>query len=65
VTGKVIDINKNEPHFTIMALCLLCDKRWIGLVTKRTNLFGLECPRCGMKESFASFIPQKYLEEHA
>lgn len=61
--SEPIDICKNLPHFNIMALCLSCSHRWIGLVVARTSLFQLECPRCGAQNSFATFIPDEYLEE--
>jgi hypothetical protein len=59
----VININKNAPHFMLAAMCLACNKRWIALVIAKTSLFHLECPECHAENSFATFMPQAYLEE--
>lgn len=71
---NVEDINKNKPHFNVMAICLarsyddvelnteICGHRWIGTVIAETSLFSLECPACGSQNSFVSFLPQDYLE---
>jgi hypothetical protein len=73
---EVLDINRNKPHYNVMAICMapktiqfhencknLCYHRWIGTVMKNTNLFELECPKCRHQNSFASFLPDEYLEE--
>lgn len=63
---EVIDLeahrDKDAPHFSIIAFCLMCDRRWIGSVPARTSLFTLECPECGSTKSFASFLPDAYME---
>ena len=59
---EVIDINKNKPHFTGLALCLDCKKTWVATVPANTELFSLECPNFGHQNSFFSFVPIDYLE---
>lgn len=73
--SEVEDIFKNKPHFNVLAMCVstkfddvhfdteTCGYRWIGTVISGTSLFGLECPKCGRQNSFASFIPDDYLAE--
>lgn len=60
--GDVIEINSIKLHYAIAALCLVCSYRWFGLVVKDTSLFALECPSCRAQHSFASFMPDVYLE---
>ena len=59
----IVDITKNLPHFVVMAMCLPCKNRWIGTVVAKTSLFRLECPACGVQDSFASFVPCEYTDE--
>jgi len=60
---NVEDITSRLPRYTVAAVCVRCFHRWIGSVLARTSLFGLECPECHMQESFASFLPEGYMEE--
>lgn len=53
-----------EQHFNVLAICLPCSHRWIGVVHFETPLFKLECPSCGAQESFASIVPKEFLEAH-
>lgn len=57
------DIFKNEPQFGVIAMCMACKHKWIGLVMAKTSLFKLECPACKEQDSFASFIPPEYAAE--
>lgn len=50
-------------HFNVIIMCLPCSHRWVGMVECQTSLFRLECPDCGAQDSFASFIPDEYLED--
>jgi Zn ribbon nucleic-acid-binding protein len=59
-----IDQAKMKTHFAAAAMCLRCNHRWFGLMTKETNIFKLECPSCEYTESFATLLPPEYLEEH-
>lgn len=72
--SNVEDINKNKNHYSVLAMCVnqkfegkllvdLCGYRWIGTVVAGTSLFKLQCPRCGEQDSFASFLPDEYMEE--
>lgn len=63
IEPEVIDINKNKPHWTLLALCLCCKKTWVATVMAETELFSLECPNCGGQDSFASFVPLDYLQK--
>ena len=65
--ADIITLNPDakKPHFAIMAMCLVCNHRWMGLVVPETSLFQLECPMCHLQKSFASFMPQSYLEATA
>lgn len=49
-------------HFNVFALCLECKKRWIGTVEVKASLFELECPECHKQNSFASIIPDEYVD---
>lgn len=65
MTDNVIpmkDIGSDEPHFVVQALCVPCTHRWIGVAHHEANLFKLECPSCGAKESFTSILPHDYLD---
>ena len=62
---SVTNLDDRRPHCNVFALCLACWNRWIGTVVVRTSFFKLECPACKERESFASFIPDEYLEEHS
>ena len=63
---KVTDITKNVPHTNYHVLCvntwfngkdsLPCLNKWVATVPDGTNLFRLECPKCGESESFPSHI---------
>lgn len=46
--------------FDIIVLCLGCNHRWFETVTKDYDLLAIECPKCGMKKSFPSFIPNNF-----
>lgn len=62
--NNVIDLSKYRARpdkFVILALCLNCDHRWIGVIESDTQLFRLQCPKCEEHNSFASFIPSEYL----
>ena len=48
INGKVIDINKNEPHQASEVVCLKCLKRWVAVRDMKTTLKMLECPECGL-----------------
>jgi len=61
---NVHQLEDTQPYWTIFILCLPCLHRWIGAVTKGTALTSLECPRCGKSNSFASFLPADYIDEH-
>ncbi len=61
--AEVENIFKNEPTYTIAAVCVRCWHRWLGSVMARTSLFGLECPECRQQESFATFLPDEYMQE--
>jgi hypothetical protein len=50
--------------YAVAAMCLICNRRWLGKVTPTTSLFKLECPDCGAQDSFASMLPDEYLAEH-
>lgn len=65
--SEVTSLDDKRPHYAVMAMCLQasCQHRWFATVLARTSLFKLECPKCGAQNSFASFLPQDYLEEHA
>lgn len=54
--------NAKKPKFVVLAMCILCLERWIATVYNETPLFKMECRHCGARESFASFIPEGYLE---
>ena len=63
---NVIDIRDRQgAWFNVMALCLGCKHKWIGTVECRTSLFKLECPKCGAFDSFASFIPDQWIDSVA
>jgi hypothetical protein len=61
---RSIDDYKNDklPHFAVMALCVPCSHRWIGVVSVATSLFKLECPSCRACDSFGAVIPHEYSE---
>lgn len=48
--------------FNASALCLACKTRWIATISEQTALFQLECPSCKCTESFASVLPQEYMD---
>lgn len=54
---------QDELYFNVIALCLVCTGKWIGTVKATASLFQLECPHCKEFDSFASFIPDEYLEQ--
>lgn len=60
---NIESIDKNQPHYNVLALCLECNHKWIGTVPARAKLFELECSQCETQNSFASFLPDEYLEE--
>ena len=57
-----LDDYRKHSHFSAMALCLECNKRWIAGVTEQNSLFTLECPKCHAQNSFGSIIPQEYMK---
>lgn len=59
----LLTAHKEPGYFNVIALCLLCRHKWIGMVEVETSLFTLQCPACGTQDSFASFLPDDYLEE--
>ena len=63
---NVVDLDKvrdsRKPHFSVMALCLSCHHKWIGTVLPETSLFGLECPKCNTRHSFASLLTDDYVD---
>lgn len=63
--SDVIDINSKKAHYPILAMCIACKHRWIGIVVAATSLFRLECPTCGAQDSFASFLPIDYMVDAA
>lgn len=70
--ATIEDINKNKPHFVMMAVCLNpiwkanflipCHNRWVAVVPARTNTLQLECPACHGQDSFATIIPPSFSE---
>jgi hypothetical protein len=60
---NVIDIQSKAQHYVAFAMCLPCARRWIASVTALNSLFHLECPSCRAQDSFASLVPQEYLNE--
>lgn len=52
-----------QPHFNWFALCLPCQRTWIATAAVSTSVFGLECPTCGQQKSFASAIPDGFLDQ--
>lgn len=52
----------DKPTHGIVAMCVACQHRWYGLVYLGTSLLGLTCPECGEEQSFATFLPEGYLE---
>lgn len=60
---NIIEAYKDPAWFNVMALCLNCHYKWIGSVEAKTSLFTLECPGCGADNSFASFLPDDYLDQ--
>lgn len=54
---------KKTKTYVVFSLCMNCFCRWIGHVKIDTSLFKLECPKCGVQDSFASFVPDSYLED--
>lgn len=62
---NVVSIDEAKPHFSILAMCLPCSYRWIGLIVSDVNPLTLECPSCHACESFVSFIPADYLQASA
>jgi hypothetical protein len=61
--SNVIGFPNRHVYHEIMALCLKCHTRWVGMVTADWNLFYLECPHCHQQESFASFASYEYEED--
>lgn len=55
-------ITMKDNEFAVLAMCLDCENRWIGIVNHDTPLFELECGGCHHRNSFASVLPDEYLE---
>lgn len=47
----------------VSVLCLACLNRWVAGLEFRESVFDLECTECKTKDSFASFLPENYLEQ--
>jgi len=60
---NITHIDEYKTHYAIIILCLACRFRWFGTVAQNTSLFKLECPQCREQDSFASFLPDEYLDE--
>lgn len=50
-------------YFYVLFLCLGCNYRWFDHIWKNENLTEKECPKCGLKKSFPSFIPNNFYSE--
>ena len=65
--SEVINLNdrktKKVPHFLFLVLCLTCKNKWIALVPKGANVFGLECNKCTSINSFASYLPKEFNDQ--
>ena len=69
--SNVVDFNKYKQNkeddgklwFASFALCLLCKSTWIAHHTADTPLNSLECPICFKQDSFASVLPDEYVDE--
>lgn len=64
--SNVVDLNSRRPpseemFWNVFALCLACGTKWIGTVPNNVSLFKLECPHCGNFNSFATFVPDDYV----
>lgn len=42
--GKVVDINRSEPHTSGAATCSSCNHKWAAVAPQ--GLVDLECPAC-------------------
>lgn len=63
--SNIVDLDSRRPpekYWVVIAMCMPCGARWVGTVPILQSLFTLECPSCGAKDSFASFIPKDYSE---
>lgn len=49
--------------FQVIFLCLGCNYRWYTIVGKNHDLTMEECPKCGLRKSFPSFIPNNFYSE--
>lgn len=49
--------------FQVIFLCLGCNNRWLAIIGKNHDLTTDECPKCGLKKSFPSFIPDNFYSE--
>lgn len=50
------------PYFNVLAMCLPCSHRWITTVERKISLFKLLCPECQATDSFATFIPDEFID---
>lgn len=49
--------------FQVLFLCLGCNHRWCEIIEKNHNIVAEECPKCGLRKSFPSFIPNNFYSE--
>lgn len=55
---------KTLKLFGVLFLCLGCHHRWFDeAVFPNSNLEAEECPKCGLRKSFPSFIPNNFYSE--
>lgn len=62
--SNVIDLDdyRTRDGFVAVAMCCTCMHKWIGFIEVRTSLFNLECPECGVQDSYAAILPSEYVE---
>lgn len=68
--GDVIDLNAERrkrhtcddgcDYVGFLAFCVTCMGRWMGQAPSKTNFFVLECPYCGVQDSFVSLLPDYF-----
>lgn len=69
--SKVADLDEKRREkqdselswFNAAAFCIHCRTRWIATISEKTALFNLECPSCKETDSFASVLPQEYMDK--
>lgn len=67
--NEIIQLDDHRPDnrkwFVAMALCLECLHKWVATVPEDVRLYSLECPKCKKKNSFASVLPEEFLNASA